>query len=408
MKVFAVIPALLASCAAEASLPIAAPYLSSAGLYNGVLAAGAYAAPYASYVDAKFAYGAPITALNAGPVTAGPVYPDAPAIADASVADVDNVVAAAPATYAAAYTDAPAPIAVNAAPAAYAAAPAVAAAPLAAAPAVTAVAAAAPVSGPVASQFQAQDEFGNVAYGYQNINSAKQERGNALGGVTGSYTYADEAGVHTVNYIADDFGFRVAGDNLPVAPVYSGLAPAAPVYNGVAPLPVADTPEVAAAKASFFEAYNAAAKVKRSADADAFYNTYAAAPALSAYAPYNYAAATYAAAPAVAAVAPATYATAPVVAAPAVAAPAVATYAAAPAVYAAAPAVATATYAAAPAVAAVAPAAYAATPAVAAVAPAAYAAAPVAVAAAPAAPAREAVLTTIKLNPGHAVAYRVD
>merc|ERR1712025_528069 len=69
--------------------------------------------------------------------------------------------------------------------------------PLLLPPAVTAVAAAAPVSGPVASQFQAQDEFGNVAYGYQNINSAKQERGNALGGVTGSYTYADEAGVHT-------------------------------------------------------------------------------------------------------------------------------------------------------------------------------------------------------------------
>merc|ERR1711862_909498 len=113
MKFLAVIPALLASCAAEASLPIAAPYLSSAGLYNGVLAAGAYAPPYASYVDAKFAYGAPITAFNAGPLTAGPVYPDAPAVADASVADVDNVVAAAPATYA--------PIAVNAAPAAYAA-----------------------------------------------------------------------------------------------------------------------------------------------------------------------------------------------------------------------------------------------------------------------------------------------
>merc|ERR1712121_76097 len=166
-------------------------------------------------------------------------------------------VAAAPAAYAAA------PVAVAAAPAAYAAAPvAVAAAPLAA-----------PVAGPVSSQFQAQDEFGNLAYGYQNINSAKQEQGNTYGGVTGSYTYADEAGVHTVNYIADDFGFRVAGDNLPVAPVYSGLAPAAPVYNGIAPLPVADTPEVAAAKASFFEAYNAAAKVKRSADADAFYNT---------------------------------------------------------------------------------------------------------------------------------------
>merc|ERR1712066_987711 len=115
-------------------------------------------------------------------------------------------------------------------PAAYAAAPAVAApavAAYAAAPAIAAPAVAAPVAyaaAPVAaapavasSQFQAQDEFGNVAYGYQNINSAKQESGNALGGVTGSYTYADEAGVHTVNYIADALGFRVQGDNLPVA-----------------------------------------------------------------------------------------------------------------------------------------------------------------------------------------------
>merc|ERR1711982_271254 len=253
MKFFAVIPAILAAAAAEARLPIAAQYLGGAGLYNGAYGyaaaapyAAAYAAPVAAAVDAKFAYGAPVTALNAGPLTAGPVAA-APALAATApivgaqyAAAYTPAVAAAPAAYAAA------PVAVAAAPAAYAAAPvAVAAAPRAA-----------PVAGPVSSQFQAQDEFGNLAYGYQNINSAKQERGNALGGVTGSYTYADEAGVHTVNYIADDFGFRVAGDNLPVAPVYSGLAPAAPVYNGVAPLPVADIPEVAAAKASFFEAYN--------------------------------------------------------------------------------------------------------------------------------------------------------
>merc|ERR1711935_47664 len=225
MKFFAVLPALFAACASEASLPIAAPYLSTAGLYNRAITGsyGAYAAPYASYVDARFAYGAPVTAFNAGPLTAGPVAAAAP-VATATYAAAP-VVAAHPATYAAAYAAAPAPITV-----------------------------AAPISaGPVSSQFQAQDEFGNVAYGYQNINSAKQERGNALGGVTGSYTYADEAGVHTVNYVADEFGFRVAGDNLPVAPV----------YNGVAPLPVSDTLEVAAAKASFFEAFNAATKVKR-------------------------------------------------------------------------------------------------------------------------------------------------
>merc|ERR1712054_377292 len=148
MKFFAVIPDILAAAAAEAQLPIAAQYIGAAGLYNGAYGyaapyAAAYAAPAATAVDAKFAYGAPVTALNAGPLTAGPVA------------------AAAPVVYAAAAPAIAAP-AIAAAPAAYAAAP---------------VAVAAPVAAPVSSQFQAQDEFGNLAYGYQNINSAKQEQG---------------------------------------------------------------------------------------------------------------------------------------------------------------------------------------------------------------------------------------
>merc|ERR1712054_486134 len=78
MKFFAVIPAILAAAAAEAQLPIAAQYIGAAGLYNGAYGyaapyAAAYAAPAATAVDAKFAYGAPVTALNAGPLTAGPV-----------------------------------------------------------------------------------------------------------------------------------------------------------------------------------------------------------------------------------------------------------------------------------------------------------------------------------------------
>merc|ERR1711937_394149 len=258
MKFFAVIPTILAAAAAEAQLPIAAQYLGGAGLYNGAYGyaaaapyAAAYAAPVAVAVDAKFAYGAPVTALNAGPLTAGPVAA-APALA--ATAPIVG------AQYAAAYTPAvaAAPAAVAAAPAAYAAAPvAVAAAPLVA-----------PVAGPVSSQFQAQDEFGNLAYGYQNINSAKQEQGNAYGGVTGSYTYADEAGVHTVNYVADDFGFRVASDNLPVAPVYNAALPVAPVH---AAAPVVDTPEVAEAKAAFFAAFEAEkSRTKRSAQLAAF------------------------------------------------------------------------------------------------------------------------------------------
>merc|ERR1712018_456214 len=315
MKFFAVIPAILAAAAAEAHLPIAAQYLGGAGLYNGAYGyaaaapyAAAYAAPVAAAVDAKFAYGAPITALNAGPLTAGPVAaapalaPTAPVVGAQYAAAYTPAISAVPAVAAAPAAYAAAPVAVAAAPAAYAAAPvAVAAAPLAA-----------PVAGPVSSQFQAQDEFGNLAYGYQNINSAKQEQGNTYGGVTGSYTYADEAGVHTVNYVADDFGFRVAGDNLPVAPVHNTA-------------PVVDTPEVAEAKAAFFAAFEAeASRTKRSAQ-------------LAAFGPTAYAG------------------------------------------------LATGLLPAAP------------------VAAAAYAA-PLAAAA----PAREAVLTTIKLNPGHAIAYRVD
>merc|ERR1711881_515118 len=66
----------------------------------------------------------------------------------------------------------------------YAAAPAVAAA----AP----VIAAAPYT--AGSQFHAQDEFGNLNYGYANINSAKQEVGNTYGGVSGGYSYVDANG----------------------------------------------------------------------------------------------------------------------------------------------------------------------------------------------------------------------
>merc|ERR1739838_309336 len=315
MKFFAVIPAILAAAAAEAQLPIAAQYLGGAGLYNGAYgyaapyAAGYAAGPVATAVDAKFAYGAPITALNAGPLTAGPIAAAPALAATAPIVGAQYAAAYAPAVAAA-------PVAVAAAPAAYAAAPvAVAAAPVAYA------AAAAPIAGPVSSQFQAQDEFGNLAYGYQNINSAKQEQGNAYGGVTGSYTYADEAGVHTVNYVADDFGFRVASDNLPVAPVYNAALPVAPVHLAA---PVVDTPEVADAKAAFFAAFEAeASRTKRSAQ-------------LGAFGPTAYAG----------------LATGLLPAAP----------------------VAAAAYAA--------PAA--------------------------AAPSREAVLTTIKLNPGHAVFYRVD
>merc|ERR1712032_908386 len=90
----------------------------------------------------------------------------------------------------------------------------------------------------VGSQFHAQDEFGNLNYGYSNLNSAKAEAGNTYGGVHGGYSYVDANGVlQQVQYVADAAGFRVADSRLPVAPV--------------------DTTEVAEAKAAFAEAYAA-------------------------------------------------------------------------------------------------------------------------------------------------------
>ncbi|TRY71188.1 hypothetical protein TCAL_17327 [Tigriopus californicus] len=122
------------------------------------------------------------------------------------------------------------------------------------------------------SQYHSQDEFGNYEYGYNNINSAKQERGNALGGVEGSYSYVDGHGLpQKVNYVADDYGFRVSGSNVvaspatlgrkkrqvaplayaapynsPIAPAaYAGYAPYAPIAAPVAPVAYA-TPVVSA------------------------------------------------------------------------------------------------------------------------------------------------------------------
>ena len=70
------------------------------------------------------------------------------------------------------------------------------------------------------SQYHSQDEEGNYAFGYNNVNGARQEvldfteiislvtqEGNSLTGVMGSYTGA--AG-NTVHYVADQWGFRLA------------------------------------------------------------------------------------------------------------------------------------------------------------------------------------------------------
>merc|ERR1711931_433557 len=210
------------------------------------------------------------------------------------------------------------------------------------------------------SQFHAQDEFGQFSFGHAGGPSARTEARNAYGVTTGSYQYIDANGLlQTVNYIADPVnGFRVVGTNLPVAAAAPAVEPlAAPVFDLPLPVAVEDTAEVAAAKAEFAAAYDAAAAAAAAAPEeaaerkrrDADEEEAAPVAALPAVLPYPYAGAYGVGAGLFGGV----YAAAPL-AAPAIAA----TYAAAPL--------------------------------------------------AAAAPSREAVLTTVKLNPGHAISYRVD
>ncbi|XP_071537549.1 cuticle protein 7-like [Panulirus ornatus] len=97
---------------------------------------------------------------------------------------------------------------------------------------------------PIYSQYGAQNEFGQYAFGYNAGFNARAETRDAFGNVRGSYNYLDADGkVQTQHYVADALGFRVSGTNLPEAP-----APAVPEY----------TPEVAAARAAHQAAHSEA------------------------------------------------------------------------------------------------------------------------------------------------------
>merc|ERR1711931_531029 len=122
------------------------------------------------------------------------------------------------------------------------------------------------------SQFHAQDEFGQFSFGHAGGPSARTEARNAYGVTTGSYQYIDANGLlQTVNYIADPVnGFRVVGTNLPVAAAAPAVEPlAAPVFDLPLPVAVEDTAEVAAAKAEFAAAYDAAAAAAAAAPEEA-------------------------------------------------------------------------------------------------------------------------------------------
>ena len=136
------------------------------------------------------------------------------------------IAAAAPAPYYA--NPAPAPVAapLKAVPAvpyaepAYVAEPAPVAAPAPAPYHASTVAVKAVPAVATSSQYHAQDEFGNVSYGYKNPNSAKDEKRDSYGNVVGSYSYVDATGIPKhLSYVADDYGYRVTATNaLPVGP----------------------------------------------------------------------------------------------------------------------------------------------------------------------------------------------
>ncbi|KAK7076355.1 hypothetical protein SK128_015568 [Halocaridina rubra] len=137
------------------------------------------------------------------------------------------------------------------------------------------------------SKYHAQDELGQVSYGYSHPGQAKDETRDASGNVAGVYTYVDNNNKLTrVEYTAGQEGFQVRSNNLPVqtndtpevlaaklkfVEAYNGAAYAAATADDAksektsqAALPFAsqsvkDTPEVIAAKLQFLEAYNAAA-----------------------------------------------------------------------------------------------------------------------------------------------------
>merc|ERR1711970_872414 len=212
-----------------------------------------------------------------------------------------------------------------------------------------------------AHQFHAQDEFGQFSFGHAGGPSARTESRDAYGVTTGSYQYVDAYGlIQTVNYISDAAGFRVVGTNLPTGPVVPATAPL------VGPAP--EVVEVAAEEAAPAEVVAERKKRQAILPALAYNGLHAGYNGL--LAPYPLAAHGLLAGTPAEIVANVELPVATVKAAEAVEAPVVAA-------------------AAAPLAAALPLAGAYALP-------------------APAVAAREATLTEIKLNPGHATFYRVD
>ena len=92
------------------------------------------------------------------------------------------------------------------------------------------------------SKYHVQNEIGQASYGHAEAFQAHNAIQDAAGNKIGSFSHVSPEGhVFKTDYVADALGYRVASNALPVGPS----------------LPVADTPEVAAAKAAHFAAHAA-------------------------------------------------------------------------------------------------------------------------------------------------------
>ncbi|KAG8226378.1 hypothetical protein J437_LFUL007777 [Ladona fulva] len=99
-------------------------------------------------------------------------------------------------------------------------------------------------------QYHAQDEFGQASFGHHSFDQSHVAFRDAAGNVVGQYSYVNPEGkVVSAAYTAGHAGFRVASNDLPVAPAVPETAPL------VAPEPVVDTPEVVAARSAHLAAH---------------------------------------------------------------------------------------------------------------------------------------------------------
>jgi len=91
----------------------------------------------------------------------------------------------------------------------------------------------------VKTQYHSQDELGQYAYGYVHNDASHHEEKTFGGGVSGSYSYYDKAGIkQSARYVADHLGYRIEATNLP----------------STKQVPVEATPEVEAATKAHLKA----------------------------------------------------------------------------------------------------------------------------------------------------------